>query len=130
MFVQLPWGRLRSVCRRLRFLMLGCRQDTFARRGMGAVEIRSERKCLGLASPEVCVCVSVCAGELVNGDSGRTSGVCCSSGLSRDCSTTGVLLVFQEKQRQNMLGVTSEQRSLFAAQQINQFQGKEGSGML
>ncbi|KFW07209.1 Mastermind-like domain-containing protein 1, partial [Eurypyga helias] len=30
--------------------------------------------------------------------------------------------VFQEKQRQNMLGVTSEQRSLFAAQQINQFQ--------
>ncbi|NWX47917.1 MAMD1 protein, partial [Steatornis caripensis] len=31
-------------------------------------------------------------------------------------------LVFQEKQRQNMLGVTSEQRSLFAAQQINQFQ--------
>uniref|UniRef100_A0A8C3BA39 Mastermind like domain containing 1 n=1 Tax=Cairina moschata TaxID=8855 RepID=A0A8C3BA39_CAIMO len=28
----------------------------------------------------------------------------------------------QEKQRQNMLGVTSEQRSLFAAQQMNQFQ--------
>ncbi|NXP70115.1 MAMD1 protein, partial [Ramphastos sulfuratus] len=35
---------------------------------------------------------------------------------------TFVSLVFQEKQRQNMLGVTSEQRSLFAAQQINQFQ--------
>ncbi|NXR09284.1 MAMD1 protein, partial [Semnornis frantzii] len=35
---------------------------------------------------------------------------------------TLVPLVFQEKQRQNMLGVTSEQRSLFAAQQINQFQ--------
>ncbi|KFP30288.1 Mastermind-like domain-containing protein 1, partial [Colius striatus] len=32
-------------------------------------------------------------------------------------------LVFQEKQRQNMLGVTSEQRNLFAAQQLNQFQG-------
>ncbi|XP_009995510.1 PREDICTED: mastermind-like domain-containing protein 1 [Chaetura pelagica] len=30
--------------------------------------------------------------------------------------------LMQEKQRQNMLGVTSEQRSLFAAQQINQFQ--------
>ncbi|NXN08251.1 MAMD1 protein, partial [Indicator maculatus] len=38
------------------------------------------------------------------------------------CSLTLVPLVFQEKQRQNMLGVTSEQRSLFAAQQINQFQ--------
>nr|XP_009933006.1 PREDICTED: mastermind-like domain-containing protein 1 [Opisthocomus hoazin] len=36
--------------------------------------------------------------------------------------------LMQEKQRQNMLGVTSEQRSLFAAQQINQFQGKEGNG--
>ncbi|NXF88463.1 MAMD1 protein, partial [Eubucco bourcierii] len=35
---------------------------------------------------------------------------------------TLVPLIFQEKQRQNMLGVTSEQRSLFAAQQINQFQ--------
>ncbi|KAM6381598.1 mastermind-like domain-containing protein 1 [Pluvialis apricaria] len=31
--------------------------------------------------------------------------------------------LMQEKQRQNMLGVTSEQRSLFATQQINQFQG-------
>ncbi|KFO85078.1 Mastermind-like domain-containing protein 1, partial [Buceros rhinoceros silvestris] len=41
-------------------------------------------------------------------------------GRCRD--VTGVPLVFQEKQRQNMLGVTSEQRSLFAAQQINQFQ--------
>ncbi|XP_054695035.1 mastermind-like domain-containing protein 1 isoform X3 [Grus americana] len=30
--------------------------------------------------------------------------------------------LMQEKQRQSMLGVTSEQRSLFAAQQINQFQ--------
>ncbi|XP_047936155.1 mastermind-like domain-containing protein 1 isoform X4 [Anser cygnoides] len=30
--------------------------------------------------------------------------------------------LMQEKQRQNMLGVTSEQRSLFAAQQMNQFQ--------
>ncbi|XP_010166560.1 mastermind-like protein 2, partial [Antrostomus carolinensis] len=30
--------------------------------------------------------------------------------------------LMQEKQRQNMLGVTSEQRSLFATQQINQFQ--------
>ncbi|XP_010128235.1 PREDICTED: mastermind-like domain-containing protein 1 [Chlamydotis macqueenii] len=30
--------------------------------------------------------------------------------------------LMQEKQRQTMLGVTSEQRSLFAAQQINQFQ--------
>ncbi|PKU37131.1 mastermind-like domain-containing protein 1 [Limosa lapponica baueri] len=30
--------------------------------------------------------------------------------------------LMQEKQRQNMLGVTSEQRSLFTAQQINQFQ--------
>ncbi|KAM6125097.1 mastermind-like domain-containing protein 1 [Phoenicopterus ruber ruber] len=30
--------------------------------------------------------------------------------------------LMQEKQRQNVLGVTSEQRSLFAAQQINQFQ--------
>ncbi|XP_053811881.1 mastermind-like domain-containing protein 1 isoform X2 [Vidua chalybeata] len=30
--------------------------------------------------------------------------------------------LMQEKQRQNMLGVTSEQRSLFSAQQINQFQ--------
>ncbi|XP_074963148.1 mastermind-like domain-containing protein 1 isoform X2 [Phalacrocorax aristotelis] len=30
--------------------------------------------------------------------------------------------LMQEKQRQNMLGVASEQRSLFAAQQINQFQ--------
>ncbi|NWX85880.1 MAMD1 protein, partial [Nothoprocta pentlandii] len=30
-----------------------------------------------------------------------------------------------EKQRQNMLGVTSEQRSLFVAQQMNQFQGKK-----
>ncbi|XP_026704558.1 mastermind-like domain-containing protein 1 [Athene cunicularia] len=30
--------------------------------------------------------------------------------------------LMQEKQRQNMLGVTSEQRNLFAAQQINQFQ--------
>ncbi|KAM9373754.1 mastermind-like domain-containing protein 1 [Phaethornis superciliosus] len=30
--------------------------------------------------------------------------------------------LMQEKQRQNMLGVTSEQRTLFAAQQINQFQ--------
>ncbi|NXX84931.1 MAMD1 protein, partial [Urocolius indicus] len=28
-----------------------------------------------------------------------------------------------EKQRQNMMGVTSEQRNLFAAQQLNQFQG-------
>ncbi|KFP39039.1 Mastermind-like domain-containing protein 1, partial [Chlamydotis macqueenii] len=33
-----------------------------------------------------------------------------------------VLLWVPEKQRQTMLGVTSEQRSLFAAQQINQFQ--------
>ncbi|NXS78959.1 MAMD1 protein, partial [Erpornis zantholeuca] len=39
-----------------------------------------------------------------------------------DCNLTITPLVFQEKQRQNMLGVTSEQRSLFAAQQINQFQ--------
>ncbi|KFU89228.1 Mastermind-like domain-containing protein 1, partial [Chaetura pelagica] len=38
------------------------------------------------------------------------------------CNLSIVALVFQEKQRQNMLGVTSEQRSLFAAQQINQFQ--------
>ncbi|NXQ32316.1 MAMD1 protein, partial [Alaudala cheleensis] len=38
------------------------------------------------------------------------------------CNFTVTPLVFQEKQRQNMLGVTSEQRSLFAAQQINQFQ--------
>ncbi|PKK26796.1 mastermind-like domain containing 1, transcript variant X2 [Columba livia] len=30
--------------------------------------------------------------------------------------------LMQEKQKQNMLGVTSEQRSLFAAQQLNQFQ--------
>ncbi|OXB63205.1 hypothetical protein ASZ78_016354 [Callipepla squamata] len=30
--------------------------------------------------------------------------------------------LMQEKQRQNMLGVTSEQRNLFAAQQMNQFQ--------
>ncbi|XP_008941046.1 PREDICTED: mastermind-like domain-containing protein 1 [Merops nubicus] len=30
--------------------------------------------------------------------------------------------LMQEKQRQNMLGVTPEQRSLFAAQQMNQFQ--------
>nr|XP_013801817.1 PREDICTED: mastermind-like domain-containing protein 1 [Apteryx mantelli mantelli] len=30
--------------------------------------------------------------------------------------------LMQEKQRQNMLGVTSEQRSLFVAQQMNQFQ--------
>ncbi|XP_035397088.1 mastermind-like domain-containing protein 1 isoform X2 [Cygnus atratus] len=30
--------------------------------------------------------------------------------------------LMQEKQRQNMLGVTSEQRSLFAAQQMSQFQ--------
>ncbi|XP_010073593.1 PREDICTED: mastermind-like domain-containing protein 1, partial [Pterocles gutturalis] len=30
--------------------------------------------------------------------------------------------LMQEKHRQNVLGVTSEQRSLFAAQQINQFQ--------
>ncbi|NXU56264.1 MAMD1 protein, partial [Turnix velox] len=30
--------------------------------------------------------------------------------------------LMQEKQRQNMLGVTSEQRSLFTAQQMNQFQ--------
>ncbi|NXN58548.1 MAMD1 protein, partial [Rynchops niger] len=35
---------------------------------------------------------------------------------------TVIPLVFQEKQRQNMLGVTPEQRSLFTAQQINQFQ--------
>ncbi|KGL96695.1 Mastermind-like domain-containing protein 1, partial [Charadrius vociferus] len=34
-----------------------------------------------------------------------------------------VPLWVSEKQRQNMLGVTSEQRSLFATQQINQFQG-------
>ncbi|NXG87476.1 MAMD1 protein, partial [Stercorarius parasiticus] len=39
-----------------------------------------------------------------------------------DCNLTIIPLVFQEKQRQNMLGVTSEQRSLFTAQQINQFQ--------
>ncbi|NXO53142.1 MAMD1 protein, partial [Aramus guarauna] len=38
------------------------------------------------------------------------------------CNLTIMPLVFQEKQRQSMLGVTSEQRSLFAAQQINQFQ--------
>ncbi|NXN99831.1 MAMD1 protein, partial [Rhinopomastus cyanomelas] len=38
--------------------------------------------------------------------------------LQLDCCTP----CFQEKQRQNMLGVTSEQRSLFAAQQMNQFQ--------
>ena len=69
-------------------------------------------------------------GEVVNDDSGYTSSVCCCSCLSRDCSLTVMPLVFQEKQRQNMLGVTSEQRSLFAAQQINQFQGKEGNGVL
>ncbi|NXL41954.1 MAMD1 protein, partial [Podilymbus podiceps] len=40
----------------------------------------------------------------------------------QDCNLTVMPLVFQEKQRQNVLGVTSEQRSLFAAQQINQFQ--------
>ncbi|KAM6253881.1 mastermind-like domain-containing protein 1 isoform 2-T2 [Porphyrio hochstetteri] len=33
--------------------------------------------------------------------------------------------LMQEKQRQNMLGVTTEQRSLFAAQQINQFQAMQ-----
>ncbi|XP_023781602.1 mastermind-like domain-containing protein 1 [Cyanistes caeruleus] len=33
--------------------------------------------------------------------------------------------LMQEKQRQNMLGVTSEQRSLFVAQQINQFQAMQ-----
>lgn len=49
---------------------------------------------------------------------------------ARDCSLTVMPFVFQEKQKQNMLGVTSEQRSLFAAQQLNQFQGKEGSGVL
>ncbi|KGL79313.1 Mastermind-like domain-containing protein 1, partial [Tinamus guttatus] len=38
------------------------------------------------------------------------------------CNLTITPLVFQEKQRQNMLGVTSEQRSLFVAQQMNQFQ--------
>ncbi|NXV71805.1 MAMD1 protein, partial [Atlantisia rogersi] len=38
------------------------------------------------------------------------------------CNFTITPFVFQEKQRQNMLGVTTEQRSLFAAQQINQFQ--------
>ena len=37
---------------------------------------------------------------------------------------SGAFSVFQEKQRQNMLGVTSEQRNLFASQQMNQFQGK------
>lgn len=75
-------------------------------------------------------CVCVCTGEVVNDDSGYTSSVCCSACLTGDCNLTIMLLVFQEKQRQNMLGVTSEQRSLFAAQQINQFQGKEGNGVL
>lgn len=64
-------------------------------------------------------------GEVVNDGSGHTSGIRCYSCLSRDCNFTIIPLVFQEKQRQNMLGVTSEQRSLFATQQINQFQGKE-----
>lgn len=76
------------------------------------------------------MCVCVCMGEVVNDDSGYTSGVCCYSCLSRDRYLTIIPLVFQEKQRQNMLGVTSEQRSLFTAQQINQFQGKEGNGVL
>ncbi|KFQ22583.1 Mastermind-like domain-containing protein 1, partial [Merops nubicus] len=40
----------------------------------------------------------------------------------QDCNLIMMPLVFQEKQRQNMLGVTPEQRSLFAAQQMNQFQ--------
>lgn len=69
-------------------------------------------------------------GEVVNDDSGYTSVVYCYSCLSRRCNLNVMPLVFQEKQRQNMLGVTSEQRSLFAAQQINQFQGKEGNGVL
>jgi len=76
------------------------------------------------------VCVCVFTGEVVNEDSGYTSSVCRCSCLSGDCNLTTMPLVFQEKQRQNMLGVTSEQRSLFAAQQINQFQGKEGNGVL
>ncbi|NWS91567.1 MAMD1 protein, partial [Toxostoma redivivum] len=39
-----------------------------------------------------------------------------------DCNFTITPLVFQEKQRQNMLGVTSEQRSLFVAQQFQAVQ--------
>lgn len=76
------------------------------------------------------MCVCAYMGEVVSDDSGYNSSVCCSSCLSGHCNLTIIPLVFQEKQRQNMLGVTSEQRSLFAAQQMNQFQGKEGSGML
>lgn len=47
MFIQVPLGHLHSAGWRLHFLMLGCRQDTFAGRGMGAMKIRSAMNCLG-----------------------------------------------------------------------------------
>jgi len=66
----------------------------------------------------------MCTRNVVSDDSGCTLNVCCHFCLSGSCTLTVIPLVFQEKQRQNMLGVTSEQRNLFASQQMNQFQGK------